>query len=155
MCTFDRAYVVLLSQTLTQGNNLPLCAVPGPSSQFVACGGQSCTTSGTKNFTLGCQSIGGFVSGTGQLPFCAVANTVNQFTACPAGTSVCEIEPGFETACTKLGGFIDGYLGPGGAIPECASKGALNWFKPCNGSCTFSSTAFTTGALRACCRQDA
>jgi len=128
-----------------------VCVVPGEASQILPCDGQSCTLIPRANFTVGCKTMGGFVSGGvgtgGALPVCSSKGPVTQFLQCPPGTS-CTLYPGFADWCAASGGFVDGFVNS--VVPECAVDQVVSTFRPCNGSttgCTFSGTEFKATCL--------
>src|SRR3712207_2454119 len=45
-------------------NNLPSCALAGPSTQFLQCNHQSCFATSNATFTAGCLGFKGFLSGS-------------------------------------------------------------------------------------------
>jgi hypothetical protein len=113
---------------------LPNCALPLPATLFQQCGNAGCFASATVNFTRGCESLGGFVSGAPTLdgiPYCIAPGAISQFTACPASTSAScvtsQTDAQFAGNCTaRLGGFIDATLGPvAGMSPECVANATV------------------------------
>jgi len=127
-------------------NTPSACVVPEFASQIVPCRGQSCTLIPSANFTVGCKSIGGFVSGAlasgGVLPVCSARGAITQFMSCPPNVS-CTVNPGFEDWCMRSKGFIDAFVN---SLPECAVADSVNHFLPCNGStsgCTYSGVEFS------------
>jgi len=96
--------------------NFHHCLIEGPadSVQILPCSGESCYSVG--NYTAGCESIGGFVSGaldsSNAQAVCTVPGGVTQVTPCPPNTTSCTESKDFAQQCEQtLGGFVDGYFG--------------------------------------------
>lgn len=112
---FDEGCKRIGGAVVKTGQGVPMCFVKGEASQIQPCGGKSCYI--TRNFTEGCESIGGFISGNLNQPpagaICSLGGVATQFGPCPSSSGTCTIEKGFEDTCTgTLKGFIDGYSGP-------------------------------------------
>lgn len=122
---------------VVQNQGLPNCALRG-GSQWKQCGGVSCFGAGATNFSVGCTSLNGFISGDDNgWAYCVSAppaGPASGFTACPPAAGTCfatqTVEQFVGNCSAKLGGFMDGFLGGVyGSDPECLAPATV--VSPC------------------------